>query len=430
METVFNLNNPKAEKSPIRCCLSINGKRYRSQVGISVVTKFWDKNKSRVKVTNSYRDAVLINHKLAEWDGAVNRVLHNTTLKNIDISDEKVFWSYVQCEIKNEPYILGARNTQSFTDYIENVYIPRFRGRKDERRLRRFKSVYALLKEYEEHTSRTINFNDVNVLFYRDFSDFCYKEKKYTINYFGTLVKIVKQFMREAVEIDRLSSNHDYRSAEFKAPSAAVDSEYLTVEELEALYRVDIDKLIEENYPLSFGWGREQLRNTFTTVRNLFLIGAFTGLRVSDFTDLKDYNFRDGKMVKITEKDNDRVVIPIHPLVQNILDGGFDYSAKVSEKTMRDYIKILCRFAGFTQNVEVRRTTGGVVKSEVYPRYRLISTHTCRRSFATNAVIAGIPVAHIMMITGHTRETDFWRYVRIKPSQIADLVADSKFFKR
>jgi hypothetical protein len=35
-----------------------------------------------------------------------------------------------------------------------------------------------------------------------------------------------------------------------------------------------------------------------------------------------------------------------------------------------------------------------------YPKFKLISTHTARRSFATNLYIADIPAISIMKITG------------------------------
>jgi len=49
----------------------------------------------------------------------------------------------------------------------------------------------------------------------------------------------------------------------------------------------------------------------------------------------------------------------------------------------------------------------------LHPKYQLITNHTGRRSFATNAVLEGIPFSAIMKITGHKTEKAFLRYVKI-----------------
>jgi integrase len=53
--------------------------------------------------------------------------------------------------------------------------------------------------------------------------------------------------------------------------------------------------------------------------------------------------------------------------------------------------------------------------------YNEVSSHTARRSFATNAILAGIDMSLIMKITGHTTESQFRKYVRLD-----DVLAASK----
>jgi integrase len=42
----------------------------------------------------------------------------------------------------------------------------------------------------------------------------------------------------------------------------------------------------------------------------------------------------------------------------------------------------------------------------------LLSTHTARRSFATNLFLSGFPAISIMKITGHTTEKSFMKYIK------------------
>ena len=45
-------------------------------------------------------------------------------------------------------------------------------------------------------------------------------------------------------------------------------------------------------------------------------------------------------------------------------------------------------------------------------KYKFITSHTGRRSFATNLYKKGIPITHIMKATGHVKETDFLKYIQ------------------
>jgi integrase len=66
-------------------------------------------------------------------------------------------------------------------------------------------------------------------------------------------------------------------------------------------------------------------------------------------------------------------------------------------------LKEVASLANIKELIETTITRGKVEKS-VLPKFKLISTHTARRSFATNLYIADIPAISIMKITGHKTE--------------------------
>ena len=53
------------------------------------------------------------------------------------------------------------------------------------------------------------------------------------------------------------------------------------------------------------------------------------------------------------------------------------------------------------------------------PKFEVISSHTCRRSFCTNQFLKGMPTFLIRKISGHTTEKAFLRYIRIDEEQAA-----------
>jgi integrase len=58
-------------------------------------------------------------------------------------------------------------------------------------------------------------------------------------------------------------------------------------------------------------------------------------------------------------------------------------------------------------------------KLGIYPKYELVSSHTCRRSFATN-LYGKIDTLTIMKITGHLSERVFLDYIKITPKEYAE----------
>ena len=56
-------------------------------------------------------------------------------------------------------------------------------------------------------------------------------------------------------------------------------------------------------------------------------------------------------------------------------------------------------------------------------KWQLVSTHTARRSFATNMYLMGVPSITIMRITGHKTEKAFMRYIKLDEEQHAKIIA-------
>ena len=92
-------------------------------------------------------------------------------------------------------------------------------------------------------------------------------------------------------------------------------------------------------------------------------------------------------------------------------------------------LKHIGRLAKIKENVESSITKGGKLVKNTDFKYNLITTHTARRSFATNAYLADIPAIAIMKITGHQTEKSFLRYIRISQEENANKLLNHEFFK-
>lgn len=131
-----------------------------------------------------------------------------------------------------------------------------------------------------------------------------------------------------------------------------------------------------------------------------------------------------------TNKTGAIVVVPLKEIVLDILKRRqYQFVTVYYERYYNRLIKDLAREAGITNLVPYSMTIGGKVKEFIEPKYQLMSSHTARRNFATNAYLAGVPVDNIMWITGHKTREAFFRYIRADSLANAIAISGHPFFK-
>lgn len=175
------------------------------------------------------------------------------------------------------------------------------------------------------------------------------------------------------------------------------------------------------------GLSRKQSR-----IRDLFVVGCLTALRYSDYSTLTAENFQGDFIVKMTKKTNTLVKIPLHDYVREIFAR---YHGEVSPglclQHFNRYIKLICHKVGITEAISHTYTRGGKMVTETHEKWQLISSHTARRSAATNMYLTGrMKTYEIMAVTGHTTEKSFFRYIRVSQESISQQLANDPYFKK
>jgi hypothetical protein len=84
--------------------------------------------------------------------------------------------------------------------------------------------------------------------------------------------------------------------------------------------------------------------------------------------------------------------------------------------------------AELKDDVVIASTKGGKRHTENFKKHELITTHTARRSFATNAYLQNVPTISIMKITGHRTEKSFLKYIKISQEDNANKLINHPFF--
>lgn len=228
------------------------------------------------------------------------------------------------------------------------------------------------------------------------------RKNGYSDNYIGTLIKDLKTVAKHA---KKEGFNISDNIANILAPKAETYKVILTLDELEQINNTTFE--------------REALNNA----KDWLLIGCFIGQRVSDLLPLTANNVvsKGGLlMIELTQqKTGNRVVLPLQEQVIEILNKrNGQFPRRISDQKFNTYIKQLCKLA------EINTPTKGTIKKEVkidgkkkfrnvsgvFPKHELITSHICRRSFASN-YYGDIPTPLLMSATGHTTENKFLIYI-------------------
>ncbi|GAB3689166.1 hypothetical protein GCM10027592_05180 [Spirosoma flavus] len=276
-----------------------------------------------------------------------------------------------------------------------------------------YRVLKGLLDEYHTSTGNPIDYDAYNLTFYHSFKIWL-TNRGLTLNYVGCLLKNLKILLKQA-HADGLHTNTIFQHRDFRKFSEDVDSVYLSDDELTTIFTL--------NLTATPGLDR---------ARDLFLIGCYTGLRFSDFSELRPENItHSGRTLTCrTQKTAERVVIPLNSKVRAILEKYNGVPPQpISNQRLNEHLKELGKRAGIKERVEITRTEGGSRKTRYVEKWELIGTHTARRSFATNAYLAKVDPIQIMKITGHRSEKMLLRYIKVSSEQNAMMLLDHAHFQ-
>lgn len=420
MAATFLLKDKSKSKSSILIYISFRGQYYKKSTGESTPVVYWNQEKARCKVVRDFRQGNDVNSVLDRWEvSAMKTIAH---FKEWKMPPSKTqFWEYFD----SIHYTNQEDNTPIlFTDYFER-FIENNRVIRSPNTIKGYITCLNKLKEYQKGKGRRLDFGMIGMDLYNDLRRW-FLRLGYSDNYFGMIAKTIKTVCREAVN-DGISCE-GFRHKDFTAIQNDVYNVYLSESELTKIYKLDLTaEAVGRFFDIPSSEKAERKQKSLNLARDIFLVGAYTGLRISDLSRLEAANV-DGDLIRITtQKTGVDVVIPLHPIVREILSKGC--SLRMSDQHANMRVKELARMAGITDEVLVTKIIGGRKEQHPIPKCDLVTTHTARRSFATNAYKSSVPPIAIMKITGHKKESTFLKYIKVSAEENAEMLLNHPFFK-
>lgn len=421
MNIALYLARPKAEApTRIYARISYNGNRINKYYfSGSIHPQFWNAKAQRAKETQKFSNFLEFNTSLSRFEGLIHDVYRKyfndhgqqdpspEVLQNLldqafsrtlkaDVQERRLrtFWGFIddfisRCENGTRLHIKNS--TPIAANTIKNI-----------------KNLRAHLEGYEKSKKQKLDFELIDLKFHSAFTQYLTTTVGLGINTIGKLITNLKVVLREAWEMG-YTTNTVFTHRKFQSYQAPTQAVYLTEQEIEALYDLDL-----------------AMSPALERVRDVFIIGCYTGLRFSDLSRLSYQNIQADTISIVQEKTKDPVYIPVRLELKAIFSRYPDQLPRgLTNQVFNRYLKEVCaRCPLLHEEVVCTRITGGKRISECKPKYLYVGSHTARRSFATNEFLAGdLQVFEIRAITGHKTDKAFYKYIRMMPKENAVNVA-------
>ena len=398
MAKIKYLLQSKSETSNIYVRYSINRTTVlKRKTGFIINAKDWSVDKAQPKMGRE--DLKIIKSKLDKLATFINDAHNDGISKGIEFTGD---WLQLQIDLFNNK--IAVVELDVLTNYIDK-YIAEAPYKTNQKKeiglstgrignLKLFKNV---IKRYEEQVlgGKSILIKNINLQFVEKYKTWLF-DQGYAVNYVGKNIDNIKTICNDAFKNDIETSIQLKNIKSISENNTPENVIYLSDEEQEQIKNIAL------------------VREALINARKWLLLGCLVGQRGGDLLDISEKNIKDINGIKIIElkqqKTGKLVAIPLLPEALEIIESGMPY--KISLPRFNEYIKDVCKEAGLNEKIMGRKKpkANSPTVKDIYPKHEVITSHICRRSFATN-FYGRIPTPILMNITAHGTERMFLNYI-------------------
>ncbi|MFY0603689.1 MAG: phage integrase SAM-like domain-containing protein [Flavobacteriaceae bacterium] len=409
MATIKFILQSKSESSQIYLRLSLNkSESFKRKTGYTINAKDWSSTSGFPKANNPSNKNLKVDLKNLE----------NSVLKNLNISKSEGIeitssWlaktireHFGEVEETETDYLIPY--TQKFIDRLKNSTSSTGKRGVSEATIKKRITIQNKLIKFQKSINKKLKVKDVDLNFREKFIEFLDTEEKLSE---GTIGKYLKEVKTICFDAQKNGVEVSPKLIHFKGFSAETYKITLSFEEIKQIQKAKLNDI------------------NLKGARDWLVIGCYTGQRVSDLlrmnVEMID-TIQSFEFIVLHQKKTGKLVqIPVHPKVKEILNTNkgafpkvFSFNEGSNSALFNKYIKEVCEIAGLTKLTKgkLRNKKSGRTEVGEFPKYKLVSSHICRRSFATNFYAAEkYPTPLLMNITAHGTEKMFLNYIGKKP---------------
>ena len=337
----------------------LNKEKKKIPCNISVKTVEFDKIKQRVKAKNPmYRDFNLIIEKML---GDLNKIEVNYRLSNLTLNLSSLLNEF--------------DNPTSRIDFIK-FWEDEMIRQKEILKTDTYRQQMTMLNKTKAFKS-PLFFYEINENYIQDLKVHCKKILKNNDNTISSLLKSFKKYLHIANKKGIVTpvSFDDIKNKSFKG-----NRTFLSPDEIRILNKY---------------WESEFVNDTHKNILSMFLFSCFTGLRISDVTNLTNDNIIENTLAFTAVKTSKFQRISLNDSAKKYLDPKLIFKSAYTGEYINRELKNIAKICGIR---------------------KVITYHVARHTFATNFLICGGRVENLQKILGHSKITDTMIYVHIVES--------------
>jgi integrase len=402
MATIKFLIQSKSESASIYLRLSLNQyTSFKRKTGLSVNAKDWISKKGLPKQNTATNKNLttdleeLRNHLLKQI---------NSANSNAEVITSDWLFHNIEVFFKRAS---NSKHSELVIDAIQNIINTahiRDNGKGgiglSKCRVNAYKRLLVLFNEFQNNNNYKVSQLDKS--FFDKLKKWLLDKKAYSATYSFKKLSDLKTVCKDARSngIETSSELNDIKTKQVTTYDDDMEVIILTPTEIKKIEKATLT--------------REALINA----RKWLILACYTGQRGQSLTTrVKKENFEHygaDLVIKIRQKKgNKAVIIPVLPKVKEIYENGLPYTISLTK--LNKHFKDIGKIAGLNEptmgriiEAEVKGKKRGVKK--LRPKYKYISTHIGRRTFASNHY-GKIPTPIIMRVTGHAKESTFLGYI-------------------
>jgi|TARA_R110001606_G_scaffold355358_2_gene506331 site-specific recombinase XerC len=363
----------------------INLKKCRYSTKIKIDRSEWDLLNQRPKVKRGSIGSAnrKINDVLNEYQSAFN-ILKDKHKKSLTKE-------IVKSVFDKHFHLAQTVEALTYSDYF-TIYINQLKESQSVKKdsWQKYTRIHTAILEMQKQNRTTYNLQSFDLDFFNSFIIYLRKDKQISDNTLKRKLGFFKTFLNWCVK-NSYAVNMSFKSVSIKGRETSHIS--LTDQDLKTLEAIELSE-------------------TLSYFRDLFLIGCYSGQRYSDYSRF-DKKYINGDSIVIRAKKTGQFsYIPLNPKLKRLLE-KYDWKLLlISSQKFNQKIQMICKSAGFTDVIQADKFFGNRKESKDLPRWKLIGSHTARRSFITLSAQRNVPRSIIMQATGIKSLKTLDNYIR------------------
>ncbi|WP_299988824.1 phage integrase SAM-like domain-containing protein [uncultured Pontibacter sp.] len=392
------------EEAPVYVWYTHKTKYFPVPLGLSVLITKWNKKKGYAigdDLTN-----LQIEKTKSELLECAKRILLSGLDPTIDLVKAQYKAGSQPILYREQPTAEQEKPTKKETSFTEmlDLYLEHNKSHIEPGTLKQRKAFVSSMKLFAADKKYDLQFSQMTEAFYSTLAHYYLYEKDNYNNFFGSIIKRLKTFLKWCADEMGVAVNPAFRK--FKIYTEEKEIVYFTPKELTLLYNHNWDK------------GRRKYVD-------LFVLACDTGFRISDVFRSRLWKIEDGIIYTTTKKTKGSAKVPVSERMLEILNRyGFDMRI-ATEQAANKAIKQCLKEVGVDENVIYRRYKLREEFEFTALKSNLTTLHCGRRSFITNSFANGYTESEILEMIGSKDAKILKIYLKIEASSLKDKMVRS-----